>query len=69
VSDYVYDSVLLHAGERVDLGAYRPVEVALKETRARAWTQAPANGTTTAVAAMSESAAPGSVAHLRVVEP
>ncbi|HEX6470506.1 MAG TPA: hypothetical protein VF069_15520 [Streptosporangiaceae bacterium] len=42
VSDYLYGSVLLPAGEHADLDAYLPVEVALKETRARAWIQAPA---------------------------
>ncbi len=66
VSDYVYDSVLRHVGERIDLSAYRPVDVALRETRARAWVQAPA--AVTGIAAPSGCAVPGSVAHLRSVE-
>jgi hypothetical protein len=39
VSHYVYDSVLRHAGARVALTAYRPVDVAVKETRTPAWVQ------------------------------
>lgn len=43
VSAYVYDSVLRQAGEHVDLDTYRPVDVAVAETSARAWIQAPAS--------------------------
>jgi hypothetical protein len=65
VSAYMYDSVLRHAGERVDLDAYRPVDVTLKETWARAWIQAPA--TTASATALPGAAAPDSFAHLRAV--
>lgn len=54
VSNYLYDSVLAHVGG----SAYGPVEVALKETRTRAWVQT----------SPSLCAAPGQIAHLRAVE-
>lgn len=41
VSGYVYDGVLRPAGDLIDLSAYRPADVALNGTRARAWVQAP----------------------------
>jgi hypothetical protein len=65
VSGYVYDSVLRPAGDAVDLDAYRPVEVALKETRARAWIQAPVE--VVAVTASSGQPAAAAIPPLRAV--
>lgn len=40
-SDYLYDSVLRHRPGRVDPGAFWPVEVQVKQTRARGWVHLP----------------------------
>lgn len=41
VSDYFYDSVVRHAGGRVDPTAFWPVTVEVKQTRARGWVHLP----------------------------
>jgi len=43
VSDYLYKDVISQVHGVIDPGAYRPIEAALKETRARAWIHTPSH--------------------------